>query len=71
MSKTNLNGEIVMYNFKKGYGFIHSQDGDDIFFHVSNVKFNDTKKKIELHETVTFNIEKTDRGNMAVNIEIA
>lgn len=69
MSKTSLNGEIVMYNYKKGYGFIHSELGDDIFFHVSKINFKEEdKKKIEIHQKVTFSIEKTDRGNMAVNI---
>jgi cold shock CspA family protein len=33
-----VTGRIKMFNSEKGYGFIISEDGEDRFFHVANVK---------------------------------
>lgn len=32
-----MNGKIKYYNFDKGYGFISSESGEDIFFHITDV----------------------------------
>jgi cold shock protein len=54
----------------KNFGFI-AQDGDnDLFFHANNlsgVDFNQLREG----DSVTFEIEKTEKGNAAVNVKKA
>ena len=34
MGSNLLNGVVKMFNARKGYGFIHNDEGKDIFFHL-------------------------------------
>lgn len=70
MLKEKNVGFIKMYNFKKGYGFIHTKDGEDLFFHCSALMNPNEKKSIGLNIPVKFRVEKTDRGLKAIEIEI-
>ncbi len=62
-----MQGYIVNFNKEKGYGFIRSDEQEeDIFVHISKVK---NSKTLEQGQEVTFNIQKTNRGLSAVNVE--
>jgi CspA family cold shock protein len=63
-----LTGEVKMFNKEKGYGFIHSDDGQDVFFHYSAL-IMDGYKTVEQHDKVEFEIEQSDRGPRAKNIK--
>lgn len=55
------------WNSAKGYGFITSEDGEDIFLHFSAIQtegFRDVKEG----QPVTFDIEKGVKGSSAVNV---
>lgn len=61
-----MNGKIKWYNARKGFGFIESEEGKDIFVHRSAVPagvFLNEGDKIE------FETEETDKGVKAVNIK--
>jgi CspA family cold shock protein len=61
-----MNGKIKWYNARKGFGFVESDDGKDIFVHRSAVPagvFLNEGDKIE------FETEETDKGVKAVNIK--
>lgn len=62
-------GIIKWYNDEKGYGFISCDEGDDIFVHHSQVKEKGTNKDLHEGESVTFDVEKGDKGPMAVNVQ--
>jgi len=62
-----MQGYIVNFNKEKGYGFIRSgEQKEDIFVHISKVK---NSKTLEQGQEVTFNIQKTNRGLSAINVE--
>lgn len=55
---------ICHYNSQKGFGFI-LRSPDNIFFHVSNCKYND----IAVGDSVTFSTTETDKGLSAINVQ--
>lgn len=57
-------GTICKYFQPKGYGFIHNE-GNEIFFHISNCKFKD----VNIGDKVVFLTEKTIRGINAIDIK--
>ena len=57
------NGNIKWCDWKKKFGFIKCDDGGDLFFHFSKVKF-----KVKLGMKVEFEIVPGDKGPRAINI---
>lgn len=54
----------------KNFGFIAQEGADDLFFHANNldgVEFDQLREG----DAVTFDVEKTDKGNAAVNVKKA
>ncbi len=60
-------GTVKWFNNEKGFGFITTEDGNDVFVHYSNIE-GDSFKTLEENETVTFEVEETDRGLQAKNV---
>lgn len=61
-------GRIKWYSEHKGYGFITTEDGGELFVHQSSVKdfgFFGLEKDI----LVTFDIKETPKGKQAVNVK--
>ena len=61
-------GSVKMFNKEKGYGFIRTEDGKDVFFHHSSILM-DGYKTAETGEPVDFEVEDSDRGPRAKNIK--
>ncbi|MCB0410538.1 MAG: cold shock domain-containing protein [Flavobacteriales bacterium] len=59
-------GTVKFFNDAKGFGFIKSEDGQEIFFHVTALK-NDVKE----NDVVTFEVENGTRGLNAVNVTLS
>ena len=54
----------------KNFGFIAQEGGDDLFFHANNLEgigFDELREG----DAVTFEIEKTEKGNAAINVKKA
>lgn len=62
-----MKGTIKMFNKEKGFGFIHAEDGTDVFFHYSSLVMEGFKT-IATGEAVEFTLEQSDRGPRAANI---
>lgn len=62
-----MKGTIKMFNKEKGFGFIHAEDGSDVFFHYSSLVM-DGFKTITNGEQVEFTLEQSDRGPRAAKI---
>ncbi|MCR8744815.1 cold-shock protein [Romboutsia lituseburensis] len=64
----NYNGVVKWYNVVKGYGFITSDSGDDVFVHFSNIKEEGPNKDLHEGEEVSFDIIQADKGIAAINV---
>jgi CspA family cold shock protein len=62
-------GTVKWFNEKKGYGFIESEDGTDVFVHHSGINATGFKTLNE-GDRVTFDIEKGQKGPAAVNVTV-
>ena len=61
-------GKVKWFNEAKGYGFITTDEGQDVFVHFSNI-ITEGFKTLKEDARVCFNLKETDRGSTAVNVE--
>lgn len=61
------NGTVKWFNESKGFGFITSEDGSDVFVHYSSIEGNGFKSLAE-GDSVSFEVEKGPKGPKAVNV---
>ena len=61
-------GTVKWFNAEKCFGFISREDGSDVFVHFSAIQ-GDGFKTLEEGQAVTFDVEDSDRGPQAVNVE--
>ncbi len=59
-------GTVKFFNDSKGFGFITSDDGQEIFVHVSGLI-----DKISQNDQVTFEVAQGKKGLNAVNVRLA
>ena len=60
-------GIVKWFSEKKGYGFIEQDEGRDIFVHYSSINSPGFKTLAE-GERVSFDVEESDRGPVAKNV---
>ncbi|MFI5295930.1 MAG: cold-shock protein [Thermodesulfovibrionales bacterium] len=60
-------GTVKWFNETKGYGFITSEDGGDIFVHYSEIQANGFKTLSE-GQAVSFELADGPKGPKAVNV---
>ena len=60
-------GKVKWFNESKGYGFITTEEGGDIFVHYSSIQGNGFKTLVE-GDAVSFDIEEGSKGPKAVNV---
>jgi len=61
-------GRVKWFNEKKGYGFIETDEGQDVFVHYSSIEGAGFKSLAE-GEKVDFVVEKGSKGPQAVNVK--
>ena len=62
-----MRGKVKWFNERKGYGFITSEEGSDVFVHHSSIKMEGFKTLTEGDE-VEFNIVSGEKGDKAENV---
>ena len=63
-------GRVKWFSSEKGFGFIEPSDGSkDVFVHRNNVKGLGWDEGLRDGEEVEFEVEKTDKGLSAQNVE--
>jgi CspA family cold shock protein len=62
-----MQGKVKWFNAEKGYGFITSEDGTDVFVHFSAIQ-TDGYKSLEEGQDVEFDVTDGDRGAQAANV---
>jgi CspA family cold shock protein len=63
-----MEGTVKWYDSVKGYGFVQTSDNKDVFVHRSGIK--DGFLELETGQKVTFEIKESDRGPVAINVEV-
>ncbi len=62
-----INGTVKWFNDSKGFGFITSEDGSDVFVHHTSIQGNGFKSLAE-GEKVSFDTENGPKGPKAINV---
>lgn len=63
-------GKVKWFSNQKGYGFITSEDGKDVFVHYSAVT-GDGYKTLEEGQEVEFEVTQGPKGDQATNVRKA
>ena len=58
-------GTVKFFNETKGFGFIKSENGEEIFVHISGLK-----DEIRENDQVVFEVERGKKGLNAVNVKL-
>lgn len=64
-----INGTVKWFNDSKGYGFIETADGKDVFVHFSAINSSGFKTLTE-GQKVTFDIAEGTKGPSATNVTV-
>ncbi|MGI6711427.1 MAG: cold-shock protein [Bacillota bacterium] len=64
-----MQGTVKWFSDEKGYGFIESNEGEDVFVHYSAIQGGGFKK-LEEGQIVQFEIVKGNRGQQAANVTV-
>ncbi|WP_127549095.1 cold shock domain-containing protein [Paenibacillus amylolyticus] len=62
-----MQGKVKWFNAEKGYGFIETEDGGDVFVHFSAFQ-SEGFKTLEEGQSVEFDIVEGARGPQAANV---
>jgi CspA family cold shock protein len=62
-----LKGTVKWFNAEKGYGFIQTEGGEDVFVHFSAIQ-DEGFKTLDEGQAVEFDITEGNRGAQAANV---
>ncbi|MCQ4088793.1 cold-shock protein [Saccharibacillus sp. JS10] len=62
-----MQGKVKWFNAEKGYGFLETDEGGDVFVHFSAIQI-DGFKTLEEGQAVEFDIVEGARGPQASNV---
>lgn len=60
-------GKVKWYNSVKGFGFIESEKGEDIFVHRTSLV--NAYDQLQPDQKVVFDTKKGDKGIVAINVK--
>ncbi len=64
-----LKGTVKWFDSEKGFGFIVTEDGKDLFVHYSAINASG-HKTLEQGQNVSFEITSGNRGDQATNVTV-
>ncbi|MDW7738557.1 MAG: cold-shock protein [Bacillota bacterium] len=62
-----MQGKVKWFNPDKGYGFIETEEGKDVFVHFSAIQ-SEGFKTLEEGQAVEFEVVEGERGSQAANV---
>jgi len=63
-------GKVKWFDAKKGFGFIVSDDGKDVFVHFSDIASEQSYKSLEEGTEVEFELKEDGKGLKASNVKV-
>ncbi len=63
-----VNGKVKWFNATKGYGFISTEEGKDVFVHYSALEDDGEFRTLEEGQDVQFEIVDGTKGPQASNV---
>ncbi|RVU55194.1 cold shock domain-containing protein [Anaerosphaera multitolerans] len=64
-----MKGKVKWFNSEKGFGFITTEEGDDVFAHFSQIQ-KDGFKTLDEGQDVEFEVVEKEKGPQAENIVV-
>ena len=64
-----MKGTVKWFNAEKGFGFITTEEGNDVFAHFSQIQ-KDGFKTLEEGQEVEFNVVEGEKGLQAEDITV-
>ncbi len=64
-----MQSRVKWFDNVKGYGFIESDDGQDIFVHYKQIE-GDGYKTLREGQEVEFDLSQGEKGPLAVNVRL-
>ncbi|WP_442913520.1 cold-shock protein [Lachnoclostridium sp.] len=64
----NYTGTVKWYDSERGYGFVSTNDGRDVFLHHSQIKEKGSDKQIHEGKSIEFDIIEQEKGPAAINV---
>jgi CspA family cold shock protein len=62
-----MTGTVKWFNAEKGYGFVTTEEGLDIFVHFTAIQ-GDGFKSLDEGQAIEFDVVEGDRGPQAANV---
>ncbi|MDD4766735.1 MAG: cold shock domain-containing protein [Desulfotomaculaceae bacterium] len=62
-----MQGKVKWFNAGKGFGFIETEEGNDVFVHFSSIQ-SEGFKTLDEGESVEFDVVQGARGPQAANV---
>ena len=63
-------GTVKMWDSSKGFGFIVSDDDEDLFVHVSNLQMTVKGNRLMEGQRVGFDVSRDMKGDRAINVRV-
>ncbi|MCM0649471.1 cold-shock protein [Clostridium swellfunianum] len=63
-----MQGTVKWFNSQKGFGFITTEEGKDVFVHYSGIESNGFKTLNE-GDKVSFDLTQGQKGDQAINVK--
>lgn len=63
-----IKGTVKWFNVTKGFGFLTTEDGRDVFVHFSAIEGDDEFKKLDEGQEVEFEVVEGGKGAQASNV---
>ena len=69
LQSMNMKGKVKWFDAAKGFGFIQTEEGNDVFVHYTGIA-KDGFKRLDEGQAVSFEITEGKRGPQATNVVV-